>query len=66
VPSAEAHAALLNEQDLNRFQLAKAINEAEGLLASKEIELATLKEETRSLEDCDPALEHERELNGTA
>jgi kinetochore protein Spc24 len=56
----------LNEQDVNRFQLAKAINEAEGLLASKEAELTALNEETRVLEESDPAMEHERELVGTA
>jgi kinetochore protein Spc24, fungi type len=66
VPSAEEHAAILNEQDANRFQLAKAINDAEGLLASKEAELTALKEETKALEERDPALEHEKDLNGTA
>jgi kinetochore protein Spc24 len=35
-------------------------------LASKEAELAKLREDARVLEECDPAVEHERELNGTA
>ncbi len=38
----------------------------EGLVASKEAELASLKENVRQLEDCDPAAEHKRELDGTA
>lgn len=64
VPSAEAHVATLNELDGTRLSLAKAINDAESLLASKEAELARLKEEIRTLEESDPASEHES--NATA
>lgn len=65
MPSAQAHATALNELDGTRLSLAKAISDAEGLAASKEAELARLKEEARQLEEYDPALEHERELDGT-
>ena len=66
VPTAAQHASSLNDLDATRLSLAKAINDAESSLASKEAELASLKEEARRLEECDPAAEHERELNGTA
>lgn len=66
VPSAEAHASALNELDRNRLALAKAISDAEGLVASREAELTALKEESRRLEQYDPAAEHEKELDGTA
>ncbi|KAK7466896.1 hypothetical protein VKT23_003960 [Stygiomarasmius scandens] len=66
VPSVEAHAATLNELDSSRLSLAKSISDAEGLLASREAELAALKEETQSLEIYDPAVEHVKELDGTA
>lgn len=66
VPSAKAHAAALNELDVSRLSLAKSISDMEGLVASREAELTTLKEEARQLEDYDPALEHEKELDGTA
>ena len=66
VPSAEAHAGSLNELDISRLSLAKSISDVEGLVASREAELAALKEEARKLEDYDPALEHEKELDGTA
>lgn len=66
IPSTEAHAATLNELDINRLSLAKSISDVEGLAASKEAELAALKEEARRLEDYDPAVEHEKELDGTA
>lgn len=46
--------------------MAKAISESEGLLANKEAELAALKEEARNLELYDAALEHGKELDGTA
>ncbi|KAI0928368.1 hypothetical protein AcW1_005633 [Taiwanofungus camphoratus] len=58
VPSAEAHAATLNDLDATRLSLVKAINDAESALASKEAELARLKEETRLLEESDSAAEH--------
>lgn len=66
VPTAAQHAATLNDLDATRLSLAKAINDAESSLASREAELASLKEEARVLEECDPAVEHERQLNGTA
>lgn len=66
VPTAAQHAVTLNELDATRLSLAKAINDAESSLASKEAELAKLREDARVLEECDPAVEHERELNGTA
>ncbi|PSS37429.1 hypothetical protein PHLCEN_2v733 [Hermanssonia centrifuga] len=59
VPSAEAHSNTLNKQDGNRISLAKAINEAESSLASKEAELARLRDELHALEESDPAAEHE-------
>ncbi|KAI0374684.1 hypothetical protein BV20DRAFT_384737 [Pilatotrama ljubarskyi] len=64
IPSAEEHAAHMNDLDATRLSLAKAINDAEGALAGKEAELARLKEETRALESSDPAAEHE--LDATA
>ena len=64
-PTATQHRAAVHELDATRLSLAKAINDAESSLASREAELASLKEEVRVLEECDPAVEHERELNGT-
>ncbi|KAI0670575.1 hypothetical protein C8Q78DRAFT_1154275 [Trametes maxima] len=64
IPSADEHAALMNDLDATRLSLAKSINDAEGGLAGKEAELARLKEETRTLEASDPAAEHE--LDATA
>jgi kinetochore protein Spc24 len=68
VPTPAQHVATLNELDATRLSLAKAINDAESSLASRdsEAELAKLKEEARALNEYDPAVEHERELNGTA
>ncbi|KAF9050650.1 hypothetical protein BDZ89DRAFT_1098710, partial [Hymenopellis radicata] len=66
VLSAEEHAATLNTFDTSRLSLAKAISDVENLVASREAELASLKEKVRHLEDCDPAAEHKRELDGTA
>ena len=57
VPSAEAHTASLNELDGQKLSLMKAINDAESLLASKEAELARLKEDMRMLEELDPTAE---------
>ena len=65
VPSAEEHAAIINQLDVSRLSLCKAINECESLLANKEAELANLREETRLLEECDPAVEHANELDST-
>ncbi|EGN95489.1 hypothetical protein SERLA73DRAFT_186527 [Serpula lacrymans var. lacrymans S7.3] len=64
VPTAEQHAAQLNDLDATRLSLAKAIRDAEGSLSSKEAELAALKEEAHALEELDPAQEHQRELDG--
>ncbi|KAJ3785223.1 Spc24 subunit of Ndc80-domain-containing protein [Lentinula aff. detonsa] len=66
VPSAEVHAATVNELDDSKLSLAKSISDAENLLASQEAELAALKEEYQSLEHYDPATEHEKDLDGTA
>ncbi|KAA1471272.1 hypothetical protein DENSPDRAFT_865060 [Dentipellis sp. KUC8613] len=66
VPSAEQHAEHLNDLDATRLSLAKAINDAESEQASKEAELARLKEEAQALEESDPAAEAERELDSTA
>ncbi|KAJ7343646.1 hypothetical protein DFH08DRAFT_873287 [Mycena albidolilacea] len=65
VPSPEAHTSFLNELDGTSLSLAKSIKETEGSLASKEGELAALKDAARRLEDYDPAAEHEKELDGT-
>lgn len=46
------------------MSLYKAINDAESALAGKEAELARLKEEMRTLEESDPAAEHD--LDATA
>ncbi|KAJ3773847.1 Spc24 subunit of Ndc80-domain-containing protein [Lentinula raphanica] len=66
VPSAESHAATVNELDNSKLSLVKSISDAENLLASQEAELAALKEEYQSLEHYDPAAEHEKDLDGTA
>jgi len=66
VPSEEAHAATMNELDSSRLSLAKAISDAETLAANREAELSRLKEEARKLELYDPAVEHEKELDGSA
>ncbi|KAF8911146.1 hypothetical protein CPB84DRAFT_1743251 [Gymnopilus junonius] len=65
VPSEQAHEANLNELDSSKMSLAKAISDAEAMLASKEAELSALKDEARRLEVYDPALEHEKELDGS-
>lgn len=64
VPSAEAHTNTLNKLEDARLSLAKAINEMESSLASKESEKARLREALHELEESDPATEHE--LDGTA
>ncbi|KAG6376198.1 hypothetical protein JVT61DRAFT_2173 [Boletus reticuloceps] len=64
VPTLELHAARLNEFDASRISLAKAIRDAENSMASKEAELAALKETARKLEESDPAHDHQRELDG--
>ncbi|KAF6764667.1 hypothetical protein DFP72DRAFT_799240 [Ephemerocybe angulata] len=65
IPSQADHASLLNELDNSKLSLAKAISDAEGLVGSKEAELAALKEEARQLEAYDPAVEHAKELDGS-
>ncbi|KAG1782815.1 hypothetical protein EV702DRAFT_1192474 [Suillus placidus] len=66
MPSLEKHASHLNDLDGSRLSLAKAIRDAEGSLASKEAELADLKEQARSLEESDPAKDHQIQLDGSA
>lgn len=66
VPTPEQHAARLNELDATRISLVKAIRDAENTMASKEAELAVLKQTAREMEECDPARNHQREMNGTA
>ncbi|KAG6844723.1 hypothetical protein H0H87_004343 [Tephrocybe sp. NHM501043] len=66
VPSEQAHAKILNELDRMKLDLMKSISDMEGLVASQEAELASLKDEARQLEGYDPALEHKKELDGTA
>lgn len=61
----EQHAARLNELDTTRISLAKALRDAENSLASKEAELAALKEGARALEESDPAQIHQHEIDGT-
>ena len=56
----------LNELDTTKLSMAKAISDSEAMLANKEAELAALKEEAKRLELYDPAVEHGRELDGTA
>lgn len=58
VPTRQKHAAMLEELDNKQMSLGKAINEAEGALASKEAEFARLKEELTALEEEDPAADH--------
>lgn len=55
---------MLNDLDAMRLSIAKSINDAEGVLTSKESELAGLKDECSKLEASDPAAEHE--LDATA
>jgi kinetochore protein Spc24, fungi type len=54
----------MNELEDTRMGLGKAINDGEGLLASKEAELLRLREEERALEDKDVASDHD--LDSTA
>lgn len=66
MPSQDEHVSMLNELDSSKLSLAKAISDAEGMVGSKEAELAKLKEEARALEAYDPAVEHAKELDGSA
>ncbi|KAF8507273.1 hypothetical protein JB92DRAFT_2815488 [Gautieria morchelliformis] len=54
----QEHAGLMNELEDTRMGLGKAINDGEGLLASREAELLRLREQERVLEDKDVALDH--------
>jgi hypothetical protein len=45
--------------------LQKSINEAEGSESAQTDELARLKARVRELEASDPAIDHERDLNGS-
>ncbi|EPQ58437.1 hypothetical protein GLOTRDRAFT_104340 [Gloeophyllum trabeum ATCC 11539] len=65
-PTPQQHAANISHLEETKVSLGKAINDAESSLAYKEAELAELKEETKILEESDPATEHENELDGTA
>lgn len=59
VSSAEKHAANLNHLDAARLSFAKALNDAESAIASKQAEASQLMEELRQLEESDPAAEVE-------
>ncbi|KAJ8462622.1 hypothetical protein ONZ45_g17868 [Pleurotus djamor] len=65
VLSMEAHQSTMNELELSRLSLAKAVSDTERLVGSKEAEAAALKEEARSAESSDPSREHGKELDGT-
>ena len=56
----------MTELDSSRLSLAKAISDAETLAGDRKAELSRLKEEARELEIYDPAVEHEKELDGSA
>ena len=64
VPTEQAHISTLNDLDSSRLSLAKAISDAETSLGSKDAELSALKDEARQLEGYDPAMDHEKELDG--
>jgi len=53
VPSAERHAKNLNHLDAARISLAKALNDADSSVTSKQAELTLLKEELRELGESD-------------
>lgn len=57
---------MMTELDSSRLSLAKAISDAETLAGDRKAELSRLKEEARGLELYDPAVEHEKELDGSA
>ncbi|KJA20213.1 hypothetical protein HYPSUDRAFT_68618 [Hypholoma sublateritium FD-334 SS-4] len=64
VPTEQAHISTLNDLDSSRLSLAKAISDAETSLGSKDAELSALKDKARQLEVYDPAVDHEKELDG--
>ncbi|KAG6888479.1 hypothetical protein C0995_007905 [Termitomyces sp. Mi166 len=53
-------------EDKTKLDLMKSISDMESLVASQEAELTKLKDEARQLEEYDPALEHKKELGGSA
>lgn len=59
VSSAEKHAEHLDQLDTARLSFAKALNDVESAVASKQAEVSQLMEELRQLEESDPAAEHE-------
>lgn len=59
VPSEEAHVQTLNNIDAAKLNLAKLINEAEDLVASKEAELSRLKKERGELDCSEPSNNHD-------
>ena len=59
VLSAKKHAENLNHLDVARLSFAKALNDAESAIASKQAEVSQLMEELRQLEESDPAAEYE-------
>jgi kinetochore protein Spc24 len=59
VSSAEKHAEHLDHLDTARLSFAKALNDVESAIASKQAEVSQLMEELRQLEESDPAAEHE-------
>ena len=54
----QEHPGLINELEDTGMGLGKVINHGEGLLASKEAELLSLREQERALEDKEVALDH--------
>jgi len=66
VPSAEQHAKDLDHLDAARIFLAKALNDADSSVTSKQADLTRLKEELREFGEIDPDPAAEYELDGTA
>lgn len=62
LPTEEQHAQILNDSDAAKLSIAKAVNDAEGILASKEARFAALKAECAELEASDPAFEHDLDI----
>ncbi|TFK64072.1 hypothetical protein BDN72DRAFT_846921 [Pluteus cervinus] len=65
VPSVEDHGKKLHALETEHLAAAKAIGNLEARIGAKEAELAELREEAKRLEEHDPAIEHERELDGS-
>ncbi|KAF8520211.1 hypothetical protein BU17DRAFT_89209 [Hysterangium stoloniferum] len=64
IPTEQEHLSSMNDIEDTRMGLGKAINDAEGLLASKEAELLRLRDEERAFENMDVTSDHE--LDSTA